>query len=149
MALEKTIESSTGAPAQYHRIPSLRIDWNNKIAAGVIASFYTKEARDANKGALGSNEFTMVGRQFPFTDDQHQAVRTMLGLAANQDLVNLSAYYDGPSAFCTAVVETTVMNNPVRAEMQFQVAKTDLPDFLAIAYTRVTQDAPFNDAAQA
>lgn len=149
MAFEKTIESSTGAPATYHRIPSLTIDFNNKIARGVIASFYTKEARDANKGALGSNEFTMHGKQFPFTEEQHQAVRSLLGLTEAQELVNLQAYYDGGSAFCKAVIGIEIMGNPVQSEMQFQVAKDALPDFLAITYARVALDAPFNDAEQA
>ncbi len=147
MAFQKTIESSTGAPAEYHRVPSITVDWTRGNLNGVVASFYTQAAREANKGCLGSSEFNINGAHFPYPSESLDQVRTLIGLAPGQALLNLRMYFDGPTAHCTAAIAVDIAGNVANSDIQFQIAKTALPlDFLAPIYILLAKSAPFDDA---
>lgn len=147
MAYAKTIESRTGANATYHRIAALALDWSNRALRATIASFLTREARDANKNALDNTDLTFAGGEFPF-EHALPAMRQLLGLGDNQALLGAYLQFDGPHAYCRAMVQHTVAGNPVHAELQFQLRKEALPlDFLAEVYALVSsKEAAFVDA---
>jgi hypothetical protein len=150
MAYAKNIESSTGANAAYHRIAALALDWGNRALRATIASFYSREAREAGKGALDTTDITISGEEFPFADGL-PAMRQLLGLGDKQTLLGAYLQFDGPLAHCRAMVQHAVAGKPVNAELQFQLRKEELPlDFLAELYALVTgRVAVFADAEAA
>lgn len=52
MALQKTIMSPSGVEAQYHKIMIMSLDRRNEQMELSVASFLSKEARDAHKSPL-------------------------------------------------------------------------------------------------
>lgn len=152
MGIQKDIETTTGALARYHRISALRIDWKQKQLAGVIASYYTQEARDAGKGTLGTNEFTMVGDQFPLQPEGLEgleAIKAVLGVPADHQLLNVQFSFDGGAAFYRTTEQRMVQGLPVQLEVQGAVLKEQLPtDYLAVVYPIIAGNAPFTDSEQ-
>lgn len=139
MAIEKQI-TTPAAPASYHRIPQVRINWGDKIAAFVVAHYFDKTFRDNPQGGcVDSKEVVTTKDKFPFTDEQLLAVRTALGMPDSHELMNLTVTYNDDKAFCTAAYQSTAFGQKVNAEMQYPgVLKTDMPvDFLAILYPLV------------
>lgn len=146
MAIGKEIISSTLAPAVYHRVPRVTVNFDSRIFQGVIASYFSKEARDQNAGALGSNEFAIHGAHFPFTDADKDAIRGLFDLADNQRLINAEFVYDGATVFAKAKVVKE--STGAEAEENIQKAKSDIPvNFLQVAYEKLLSQAPFNEGA--
>lgn len=148
MAFSIEIESSSGAPATYHRVPSITVDCEARTVVGTLASFYSHEARAAGKGTLGANEFTITNKNWPYDGTGIKAkIRDMLHLSEEQRLVNLTLYFDGDIIHCRVNLETPVGASFASGEIQFQMNKTEAPiDFLAPIYKILGANVPFDKA---
>lgn len=145
MAFEIEIESSSGAPMLYHRLVSAMLNFKATISSATVASFYTKEARNANKGCLGSEEFSFNYEAFPLTADHRAELADLLGVAGSQVLENLRVTFDNTSnkvhlAGHVSVGETTF-------EMLKSVEKGQMPfDLAAILYPLIAEKGTFMEA---
>jgi len=60
MALQKSIDTSMGVPATYHRIIRVNFDVIARKVWFVLAGYASGEAREAGKDALMETPFTML-----------------------------------------------------------------------------------------
>jgi len=75
MALQKNIESQSGAIATYHKIMENSIDWVQKAAVITMASYVDKNARDNDKAPLMYGRYQWGGGDFPYGTDESENIR--------------------------------------------------------------------------
>jgi len=75
MALQKNIESQSGAIATYHKIMENSIDWVQKAAVITMASYVDKAARDSEKAPLMYGRYQWGGADFPYGSDEQENIR--------------------------------------------------------------------------
>lgn len=147
MAFSLDIETPSGVNANYHRVTMSVIDFQNKNYIGVISSFYTKEARDANKNSLQSQEFNLANGKFELTDDECKDFADFVGLSPTQKLLRLQIAHAGAVSHCNIAVSFNLAGQTYQNEMQFQVASDAMPfDVLSKVYQVLAQSAPFDQA---
>jgi hypothetical protein len=66
MALSKSIDTSYGVQANYHKITETKIDWHNKVANITVQSFIDEAARTLGKMAIMTHSYYWASDDFIF-----------------------------------------------------------------------------------
>jgi len=67
MALSKSIDTSYGVQASYHKITETKIDWHNRAANLTVQSFIDEAARNTGKLAITTHSYYWAGDDFIFS----------------------------------------------------------------------------------
>jgi len=64
MALQKSIQHSTGVPVSYWRVTKVLLDYERKFGAITLSGYYNQQARLDNKRSLDARQITVSAELF-------------------------------------------------------------------------------------